>query len=278
MDFEEILSTFGGTIFPYEYRGDFKAVKRDIVHRERSKHTTSSANSKAKILLLKAVFETLRGEYTACQVYLNQLKVLETGIDEKWSARRRVYERFNLISMVVPPVIRFRSNLGGSASTIREVELGAPQEFMIPLLNPPKPTPIDIFENALVQFLMTANITSWMSACSHPQFVHAGMQATFVRNQGNVKEIPLPMNIHVASLLGLEKIAAYLLQLQCRIEASGTRLNAQTAFQSLQDAYGATKDVVGMAIYHISVGDGLSSPPFTSPIALNLMVDGVLTG
>lgn len=230
MDFQELSNFFGGTLFSEEYRGDFEQIKRDIEQRERSVHSKGSPNAKAEILLLKAVFELLRGEYTACQVNLDKIKAFGSEVDDMWRARCKIYERFNLVSIFAPSAIRFRSNLGGSASSIREAELRAVDEFSTQLPIPPSPTPLDYFEHTLASTLMTFIIAFWSSATFHPQFAHAGLKAAAARNEAMLSDIPSAGMSNMASLLGLDKVAAYLLRLNREIEASRNNPAPTTAF------------------------------------------------
>jgi hypothetical protein len=128
MDFKEISDFFGGTVFPEEYRGDFKLIEVRINGLEKHLSLSSSVEDRAKVFLLRAILSMLTGDLKVASGFLEKILAFGTELDLRWRARCKAY-KFRIFSMQrVPPAIRFRPELSSSSSPIRDAELNTLKE------------------------------------------------------------------------------------------------------------------------------------------------------
>ncbi|KAH8749821.1 CHAT domain-containing protein [Hyaloscypha finlandica] len=277
MDFNDISHFFGGSIFAEEYRGDFRQIEAEIQRIEYA-HSSHTLQGLAQRCLLKGLFEMLRGEYGTSQVYLDEIRQHEANLDDKWKARLRLYERLNLIFRLTPPLIRFRSNLGGSASTIHECEIEAQRKLAAPIPLYQMTSTVEMCEFQVLQQLHSVYIATWISSSLHPRFAHAGLKGAAEARKALLYDIPPAQMLNILATSELGAIHAYYTRLKCEINFENLQVEPAVAFANVRNMYLRTNDYVGMACYHILIGDRIVSPPFTSPVALNLITEGHLLG
>ncbi|KAI9155463.1 hypothetical protein HJFPF1_08047 [Paramyrothecium foliicola] len=275
MDFGEILNSFGGSIFAEECRGDFSHIKESICTiKSTSTHTNEG---RIRVCLLQGIFEMLRGDYRACQTYIDEARQYGNEVDIKWKARLDLYERLNLCCKLTPPQIRFRSNLGGSASTIQECELEAQKILTTPVLLDTISSIEGMCESQVIQSLRPTHIASWVSACLHPRFAPVALRAAAETQREVLSSTPQPVMFNLIQMARFPLVSGYFMRLKSEIDPRNTLLSPTAALAAAQ-ASTAEQDLVSLAIIQITLGDRNLSPPFTSPLALNLVVEGSLLG
>lgn len=276
MDLRELCVFFEGTLFSDDYRGDFERIPVGIASSERSDTFKESIEEQAEVLLIKAIFATLSGNHSKSRITLNDLRTFDEALQERWTSRRKVYERFNLLHQLYPPGLRFRSNFGGSAGAIRDAEFA--QLLSTPLPAGTSIDAMDSFERTLPINIYHFNLYYWAVQTQSPDYPRQELAATATVWLSRAHEAFPPGFIETASRLGLEQTSAHLIRLEHNCDIIRQPANSDAIFQDLYGRCSASHDLVGTAMCHVNKADSILSPPFSSPVALNLIAEGRLTG
>ncbi|KAH2526051.1 hypothetical protein KXW40_007984 [Aspergillus fumigatus] len=276
MNFEKITSLMGGTLSSEEYRGNFAHIRFTIAALEQSPGFRTSSELRARVLLLKAVLSMLSGNFSESISALSALNDDAADLGERWAFRIKSYERLCAYLQLVPPLLRFQSQYGSSAGTIREAEL---RESIAQLSAwHSEVEDLDQFEAALPTYLYQSNLYLWAVQGQHDQYANQPLAAKGAEILSQLDTTFLHRLKESATELHLSQTAASLGRIEYECEVARGSESSDTLFNQLYNHHEDNIDIVGMALSHISKADNILSPPFTSPIALNLVVQGGLNG
>jgi CHAT domain-containing protein len=272
MDLFELSRFLGGSLFADDYRGDFEKIAASIEQDESSDGHIQSHHLRLDILLQKAVFWTLSGNHARARQWLQRLRIHNGSNDGRWEGRRKCYELLSLVDRLHPPAIRFRSQFGGSAAAIFEAQN---QVLLSELCSSnPRHDTLDQLEFSIPLRIYQYNIFLWTMQCQHPQYARpelaSGTSDSLARIGGPFPSgyIESMMRLHMVTIAGSLKRFAY------EAEAARFSVIQYGPAVDLSEFFEQTQDLVGEALCLLSNADKLSSPSFTSPLALNFVVEG----
>ncbi|KAK3703400.1 hypothetical protein LTR37_014506 [Vermiconidia calcicola] len=270
MDFKEISEGLGGSPFPDEYRGNFEEIGNALSKRFASANTLPP-EAQSEILLLQAVFLMLKGELGEAEKVLTAAREPGDGrIDQRLIARCKLYNFYCLSLREYPPILRFRAVLESSAATISNAELQVlalltdvvtVQEIMRQW----NAGPLDLLEAEVLKAIHTFNTTLQFSYYSHPMHWESSLRCEALLE---------PFSRDVWDLVEQTtepKIEAHLNRLVLLYQLGRGSSESTRFLNNLRKQYYENDDYHGAALTYMVEGDSINSPPFTSPLALNLI-------
>ncbi|KAI8710749.1 CHAT domain-containing protein [Fusarium sp. LHS14.1] len=273
MEFDGILDVFGGCLCPEEYRRSFNDIEQKI--------SEIDANSDDH-LLLRAIFAAMKGNFKASDDYFEILRTL--GCSEAFRTRIRHYVFFCKQMARHPPALRFREEMRSFTAIFNETRLGiaAATQDMQSSREGVELSPIQTLECDILEAL-------WRIGCflpkfgrmNHPLYPNTALAMRSREIANNCSFDSLRSSANRAAVTGLHDLERHCqnLALECHFghHACG-REDAKAAAESLLAKCRETHDRIGIALSYIRRADALLSPPFTNPIALNFILDGMLSG
>ena len=276
MDFNDISEHFGGTIFPEEYRGDFRRSEERIEGLENGLSPQSNPEEHARALLLRAVLSMSTGDPSAADVCLQKIRGMADRLDANWVARSETYLFRNFSLQRVPPVLRFRPELNSAMAPLRDAELesmvklGGIVALRKRLRSEGRLLGLDRIESDVITktYTFNSNLQLW-SFSFNPQYPPNPMRQ-FIAMSQSIEPYPEELPTE-ASAAGMTLTALYFQRLTVEYHLGLGSPQAAAALQSLITQYEALEDRVGIAVCKMIQADSIISPPFSSPIAFNLI-------
>lgn len=280
MDFREISAFFGGTIFAEEYRVDFKRIGDKLRSLVSEAVVSSSLQDEAPLLLLQSIDAAMRGEIATAEQYLNDLyKLADAHSDERWKSRCVNYQFYVLLQKRIPPYLRFRRDLNSDSGTLKTRGLNLARDSLSQqrLRSIDRGwTELDKLESDVIINHSRFVDNLWRFAhpthpC-HPTPPWHSKEDTATLAIVSRSTEPYPArDVRAAQRLGLHETAGYLNRLTLEWSIGRGSEASSSDLASLCETYLAKNDFTGAANCKLIKGDTAVSPPFTSPIALNLI-------
>lgn len=276
MDFRLVSEFFGGSIFPEEYRADYKDTDQKIKALESTISVSSSVWEKAFVLILRTVHSAMSGDFTRADEYLCQISRLsDSDFGVYWPFRRSAYELYVSCLKRVTPTLRFWTGRSDASGILRDYQLEIQVKRMLQieqrtLMRSQVQNELEKLEFNVIYDLADFHVKLWMQAFEHhPQYPERTMGMLFEGTEPCSHD-----TIALSEKLGLHKTSAALKRLAAQYLLAGFSESATSVLSELNDSYVQDDDVVGEANVKLMQGDSHLSPPFTSPMALNLMPHG----
>ncbi|KAH8647035.1 CHAT domain-containing protein, partial [Tricladium varicosporioides] len=282
MDFEQVSNSFGGTIFPEEYRTDFQSVEEQLQALASTVTESSSVNERAVLLLLQGIDAAMRGELAFAERYFDNLQILTEELPDRHWRRRCVNYQFYLLSLKrLSPVLRFRPDSDNDSGIRKELQL----EIFEKRQQLANESTVSVSQDwpALEKLegdviLNNSRFVNdlWMYAYrSHPNYPHEPLANSTSCNMWatifNSHE-PYPTEVlKAATSLGLHKTVGYLKRLIVEYWIGGNSEKASSMLSDMYRTYLERNDIIGAANCKLIQGDKVLSLPFTNPLALNLI-------
>ena len=287
MDFKLLSDVFAGCIFSDNLRLNLSVVHQSIQKYEEATQPEASADHWAALYLVKAVYSIARGDFAQASTEVKKVKELASVLSERWQLRYEAYKLFHLSQKRYPPLLRFRPDSFEASSTIADAEndVGNAKVQMENLKHRAAQgasSALDRLELDCLRMMTFEGIE------------HLALQPFFHSTYPNIIPKKLPYQQMARALAQRPTFPQHMLD--C-VDASGLTttsshfriLNLETLLtREAPDAFGllsqimdehtASRDEVGIALMHVMHADHLYSPPTTSPLALNLVTEGTLTG
>lgn len=281
MDFDAFVAICGQSIFPEEYRGNLHAA-RDELDRFGSEESSASPEEKAIYLRCSMFYFVLTGRVKEASNSLKQLHEALATLPLEWGLRYTNCQLLIHHSKRYPPCIRFCQEsgrpvkitmLGSSLSLSRMTEQLMEGFHKYKAIS----TPVDL---AVCQFLVTImsfpmrvrRLTSllltldWDGAMSL-QNCNEAVEATISETAGNLVALKEKLDEFDSA----SQISSYLARLIVELHLACRSPSARKELDKLYSIYERLGDPAGMANCKMIEADSLISPPFTSPISLNLI-------
>jgi len=267
MDYAGLSQVLGGSIFSEEYRGNLKDIESRCANYQGSLGQLNSVWDRRSATLLQAVYLIFVGDLSKAQSYLEGL-LEEDNTDGRFAARCRCYLFYLLCMKRLPPVLRFRSTIGDSASLLLDSELQLEERVQADeqARQASSNSLIDTVESILIGNMLTLNTTLHISFVAHPRHLPTVAEG-----------FPIPSNPFAGGILELsahlssQTTELYLDRLAVELHLARDSSESQILLERLQDAYIAADDLSGAANCLLIKADGLVCPPFTSPLAMGLI-------
>ncbi|KAI3573923.1 CHAT domain-containing protein [Fusarium oxysporum f. sp. albedinis] len=267
MDYATLSQFLGGTIFSEEYRGNLSEIESRCAEPAIIPPGSTSVEDRHFATLLRAVHLIFTGNLSEAQSRLESL-LEEDGIGTQFAARCRVYLFYLVCVKRLPPVLRFHSTIDNSASLLVDAELQLGERIKeLEWTRRQGLYVMDQLESTLVGNLLTFNTSLHVSFAAHPE--HPPNVATGRPIHLN----PFADRISdISTRLGLRSTKLYLDRLAVELHLARGLTESQRMLEELRVAYDAASDFSGMANCLLIKADGVVSRPFTSPLAMGLIV------
>lgn len=278
MDFKSVLDFFQGSIFSDEYLGDFTTIHQQLQTWE-SEVVEGQANSEqtAWVRFLRSVFWMLTGNLTKAFDSLREISLIQ-DLPPKWLLRAATYETFYHSLRQFPAIIRFKPLWIGPTAGFRGLELGF-QELFDRFLETQKTyfetdLPLFRFESQLLPFLSIASLPLWNNAfIQHPSYPRGPWEARRAAAVNSIAERAMKFRAYRDTAInrGMYQLCQYLARLEVEIEFGKSPKPSQMV-ENLKSRYRTFVDKHNLAMIKMLEADYILSPPFSNPIALNLLL------
>ncbi|MCJ1358739.1 MAG: hypothetical protein MMC33_008739 [Icmadophila ericetorum] len=275
MDFKSVLNFFGGSIFSEEYIGDFTSIHQQLQSVE--SQAPGDSEHTAWVKLLRSIFSMLTGNPKKALDSLQEISLIPDLL-LKWQLRRAAYDAFYNSLRLYPSIIRFKPSLGGPTASFRTLGLdfaGTYRKFTdywLACVNSGEP--LFGFENQLLRFLLIASLPLWNNAyLQHPDYPRGPWGRLKARGPNEMAQRASLYNQTrtQAINLGLYQVNHYLERLEVELEF-GKSPGPSQRVESIKNRQRTYVDKHNLAIVKILEADHILSPPFSNPIALNLVI------
>lgn len=256
------MQRLGGSIFPEDYCGDLEAVEEQLEEEDR------------QVRLCKAVLHAIQGNIKKAKSVLKALSELP-NLPCHWALRCASFSAFFTYLRRYPPLLRFRPELGGLWDDTRMHELNykTVNEHLLQNIEAYVKSRAELedvysFEARIIYRLLATPIKLWLGAFGqHPVYPVKIPAGEAIANVGlHVEDFR-----KIAEDLEWVRLENFARRLQLEL-LSGSKLpqdetNLEHAIQQCDQQ----NDQLGMALIKMMKADHLLSPPFSNPIALNLV-------
>jgi CHAT domain-containing protein len=286
MDFKSVLDFFQGSIFSEEYLGNFTIIHQQLQSWE-LEVTEGRANPEqiAWVRFLRSVFWMLIGNLTKAFNSLREISLIQ-DLPPKWLLRAATYETFYHSLRQFPAVIRFKPLWIGPTAAFRGPELGFRELFdrfektqRTYLDN--SDLPLFRFESQLLPFIAIASLPLWNDAfIQHPSYPRGPWEARRATAVKQIAERATKFRAYrdTAVNRGMYQLGQYLTRLEVEIEFGKSPKPSQTV-ENIKSRYRTFVDKHNLAIIKMLEADYILSPPFSNPVALNLLLtEGIEPG
>jgi hypothetical protein len=293
MDFREICSFFGGSIFYEEFRCDFSYddISSRIEALERAEHVEESDHTAANSLL-RAIAAILRGQFNGAETILASLLHIE---DERWKARAAFYAMFCWTTKLYHPLFRFQPRCESPTKILNinchswpgeegETTTTFALAHVLRRLNPETVQDLDFLEKTLFKLIWEVHHTGFRTAqLLNPQYCENHYQSGRGFDDGFFNLVYLREALerlaHHFSTLGLPVIANYISRLLYELDLMGGAEDTKESLANLRTLNDSEGDSIGVGLCDLLEGDCILSGPFSSPLALNIpLVEGWMAG
>lgn len=288
MDFREIWQHFGGGVFGNGLRSNLASTQQQIQHLEQTVKSWANADARAACHLLKANFHFVRGAYVEGFEELDHIRELEGSLGPRWQARRKGYKFHAICLQRNPPLTRFRPNsFFGNSASIADAEhdmIQAQTDISntiagLKLQHDNPSLAMDLIELACLD-AAGAKYCGYLAA-------QAGLDPRYpdILNKPFALTVAsaAPNPISSAILDEVVRLQLHATARQLRLldtDAAMTRASDDVhhKFANLVAENTMARDSFGLAWAYVARGDHFCSAPTTSLLALNLVLEGTLTG
>lgn len=289
MDFREVCSFFGGSIFPEEPRCDYP----DVVHRlnqvEDSLNSavgTAATEARAAFLLLRVVYLILTGKHKRAHELINELSRYSIAhrLPDRWRFRAGAYALLNTVHILFPPLGRSNTVAHGPSSLLVEDLFFSPQAEEYPFKSLLMPG--EIMRSALgVLDQLEFDLFICMYAVS--KAIHDIPASSIGRPSPVVAPSDTPSNVSitigarnlrirdVAAIADVEElpmVSRNIDRLSLELDRARKWVYFAKDMDQLYERYSASSDEVGVASLLMMIGDNIVSDPRTSPLSLNMVL------
>ncbi|KAH7125881.1 CHAT domain-containing protein [Dactylonectria macrodidyma] len=271
MDFTQVLEVFGGTIFAEEYRTNFKDSEDWIQAFESATSNIPTNEERAALLLLRAIQDALRGNLSGADRYLADLQCLaQSGLDSAWLSRCRTYQSYLLSLKRAPAILRFWPDVESQSGQLRDAKLQmfeSKQQLRSERRNRASSwSVVEELESNLIWSSFWYYDNLWKAYDHNQSYPNSTWGFTF-----DSTEIYPPETPTLAVTLELPTLKVYLDRIQTEYQQAGGTEGISALLQQFYETCISAGDLAGAANFRLLQADHILSPPYTSPLALNLM-------
>lgn len=274
MDFKETCNFFGGSVFYDDLRGDLDHIHARLDERW-SKTPLVHLDGTASLLLLRAIWNLLRGEFHTAIEHLNCL-IHDEQYGARWAFRAHAYTAmvhtwrhhprlFKSCDLSGPTMVTWRNHnpIDLALKSIKYCRQHRDTENSI----------MDSIELRIIEELCRVEhavrtIAFRLNPLAEDYTEYESTRAEDMRHVASSMKAISGMRA-LSYQLGLPVVSAYLSkQLYELFHAQGSP-HSYSQLEKMRSMYRSEDDVVGEGLYWMTRGDFNASPPFTSLLALN---------
>lgn len=278
MDFTEVLRVFGGAIYGDAPSLDFDRADTMIRSLEASSlcpETRASVDEKAGALLLRALHHALAGDIASASAGLDTLLALPR-LARRWQLRAAMYRFYVLVLRHRPSALKFffvgRDPIAMATTEKIMTESSTAKQISQEIFTVQPPNVIDCWEAGSILDAWEFSYSLHLSFAADPTFLGA---TPADRAAAAASDLQLASELFADefSRRGLPRMAPC--HRRFRLEVGMTRSDPGTAAaqrEAVRAAYARCGDqAMGDALCRLLEADAALAPPFTSPLALNLI-------
>lgn len=264
MDFRDLTNYFDGTIFADDYRTDLEAARKRIEAVEAD--NAVDLNQTDGLLLVQAVYSSICGDFVRATDYLHQLSdIAQSKNDSSLVARCAAYRIYVHCTQNNPPFLRFRIDIDTGPAITRGIGVSALRTRLLKAT--PQLSPIERLEANILRTCTDIHSDLWYQAFpEHPKYPKDLSIVLFRADQDYWEDIKCR-----GGDTDFPMIASYLNQLTLQYRLAGDASNARSSLLSIYENALEEDNFIAAAHCQLQLGDAILSPPFTSPVALNLV-------
>ena len=277
MDIRDLTDFFGGSIFSEEYRGDFAVIENFLLQLEPDADHRS-AEEQAWFTIVRGIFAILKGNMSEAYCFLDKMAHIP-GLHPRWQFRHGLYMSLWHSLRRYPRVIRFSPELGGAASALRNKEwkphnhindaLACSQH----LAN--KISLLEQHEALVLTFLWSTSVGLWTAAYpQHPRYPNGprGLTSETIKASFAQRLNGIIIIRNSALHVGMPEIAGFMEMMQLELTRAAGLPEVPTLLRCLQSQYESAGNKHQLAMTKMMEADDILSPPFSSPLVLNLII------
>ena len=281
MDFQAISDIFGGTIFPQDYRIDISKAREKISEREKA-HVSDAGSSEGQLLLLKAVLYSITGDLAKYEWFLLKAKeIADAKGDDHLSLRCCAYLKYGHWLTRASPPLDFWSDYKAETEDFDELFLryrGLSLDVnenidlnrkIVGRFGSPSVAEI---ESKVLLWSWHLTRMMWVQGYHHhPDYpCHPAL-----RNLGKTFNAMVDTSWRDSDVRKVSrkllKTATFMKRAKAESHLAGNDPDQASIADLIQDCE-KQGDQIGVANLELLNGDRMYSHPWTSPLALNLML------
>ncbi|PYH49981.1 CHAT domain-containing protein [Aspergillus saccharolyticus JOP 1030-1] len=281
MEFNHFISLCGRSLFTEEYRGDLDAAW-EALQQAKSSVSPAEPEPHAEYLRCLIIYSILTGKIQDAQESLNALYELLGRVSSEWGLRYTNYQLLCDYYRRYPPLLHFFHERGRPINLVILSDIIGPQAIMSKFTeNFQRYFPTGSSQDQVTCQILGA--VQWLPmqvrtlvATYHPSFPTT---APPDHSKTVDWDAVIPENAkflikyrELARSHGATTIANYLSRLIVEFHLACQHPNQVSALTDLYRDYESLEDLIGMANCKLMEGDNLLSPPFASPMSLNMVL------
>ncbi|KAJ4984125.1 hypothetical protein SVAN01_10357 [Stagonosporopsis vannaccii] len=265
MDFRALTNYFDGTIFADDYRADLSAARERMAALEARTSADPKENDQIESLLVQAVYSSICGDYVRAQNLLKELcNIAQSSNNNSLLSRCTAYQIYVQCIQNNPPFLRFRVDSDTGPGVVRSVGVSA---LRTQLKITPKMSSLEKFETNLLRLCTDFHTDLWLKAFpEHPQYYKSFSFGLFEKDKDYWNEIRQAWGDTT-----FPAIISYCNSLTLQYRLAGDFSEGRSSLSSTYEDVLEKGDFIAAAHCQLQLGDAILSPPFTSPLALNLV-------
>ncbi|KAJ9662591.1 hypothetical protein H2198_001263 [Neophaeococcomyces mojaviensis] len=271
MDFRQLSEIFDDTVLPDDYRTNLRSARERVAALKARVSANPQKEDIHGLLLTQAVYFCICGDFISANNYLTQLfDHAQSTSDSSLLARCSAYQVYLRCTKNVPPSLWFRIDTDTGTGVVRSVGVSP---LRVRYLHQRKEnrnklaSALEKFEEGVLCTYTKFPADLWMQAFpEHPQYFK-DLPAVLYQEGMDYWE-NFKFNENAATF---PSIAAYLNRMTLQYRLAGNDSNARGLLSSFSEDALSRGDLVAAAHCQLQLGDAILSPPFTSPLALNLV-------
>ncbi len=277
MDIRDLTDIFGGSIFSEEYRGDFAAIE-NFLQQLQPDADHRSAEEQARRNVVRGIFAILKGNMSEAYQFLDKMAHIP-DLHPRWQLRHALYMSLWHSLRRNPRVIHFSPGLGGATSALRDKEWKRHNhmneacsrsqhlENQLSLL--------EQHEALVLAFLESTSVSLRTAAFpQNPRYPKGpiGLTSEKIKASFAQRMDGIIMLRNSALHVGMPEIAGFMDMLQLEFTRAAGLPEAPTLLRDMQSQYESAGNKHQLAMTKMMEADDILSPPFSSPVVLNLII------
>lgn len=279
MDFDHFVGLCGRSLFAEEYRGDFDAI-RDYLQQTRPDTSEVEPAVYAEYLRCSAIYSVLIGRPGDAYKSLELLKGLLDQLPKEWGLRYNNYKLLTDYTRRYPPLLRFYHEAGrpinvpmlsdvSGLAEMTERFMGNCNKYFPSGL--PRDQALAFTMNGVIGFnTVLRNLTTNFHPRSPTGRVNTAEEDILpevVKHSQRYLEFR-----DTADLKRVFGMGTYMFRLVVEMHLASQSAQSAAFLQELCERCERLGDLVGLANAKLMEADSLISPPFASPITLNMTI------
>ncbi|KAJ6110314.1 hypothetical protein N7486_002549 [Penicillium sp. IBT 16267x] len=277
MDFEHFFDLCGRSLFAEEHKGDLDAAWDYL---QSVQYDTLKLNDRAEYLRSSSIYAILVGNFANAYEHLSSIHDLLPQLSPEWGLRYTNYKVLADYTRRFPPALRFYHERGWPRDIVMISDIIGPSDISERFLtNVQKYMPTGLPRDQGLSYIL--NAVQWVPlhirdltaelhplAPSHGRHKPGSNTASYIAQRA----ASLLKVRAVAEANGAVSIAAYLTRLVVEMYVASKSDEMGIMLDDLYQRCEKVDDYGGMANAKLMEGDSILCAPFTSPLAMNLIV------